>query len=114
MAAGSPFTDGEWFGELDDLNYILKIRKNKRDKEAEPIKVAILDTGVLESYYQTGQLTQKNIKGYEDFVCKDDTRTHNNTVHGTSCLQLLQNVYEDAEILIPESRESHDKTFQLI
>jgi hypothetical protein len=74
--------------------------QKKRDEHSKPIKVAILDTGVQETYSQTDQSFTKSIKAYKDFVSGNDTIRQDGTGHGTSCIRLLQKVYEHAEIYV--------------
>ncbi|KAI5460178.1 hypothetical protein BGZ63DRAFT_406123 [Mariannaea sp. PMI_226] len=105
MSSEMSFTADGWFRDLGDLSDVLRITKRRRDQEAAPVKVAILDTGIKESYYQ---LVKGNIKVYKDFVTKDDSIRQDGTGHGTLCLQLLQKVYEEAEIYVGRVfREGH-------
>ncbi|KAF2120733.1 peptidase S8/S53 domain-containing protein [Lophiotrema nucula] len=100
MSENAQFTSADWFAKLDDLNAVLQITQKKRDEHSKRIKIAILDTGIQETYYQTDQSFTKSIKAYKDFVSGDDTKRQDGTGHGTSCIRLLQKVYEHAEIYV--------------
>jgi hypothetical protein len=99
---------------LDELNFILGIKDSKRDYEAKAVKVAILDTGVSESYHISAK---EYIKDYRDFVSQNDKIRWDNTGQGTSSIRLLQMVYEDAEIYVGrffETSEVNDLTQDLM
>jgi subtilisin family serine protease len=92
------------------LNDVLKITQRKRDENSRPVRVAILDTGVHEAYYQNDQSFTKSIKDYKDFVSGNDNKRQDGTGHGTSCVRLLQKVYENADIYVGRVFETKDAT----
>jgi subtilisin family serine protease len=97
--------------ELDNLSYVLKFPGPNRDDNCPPVKVAILDTGVFQSYFSN------SIKDYRDFVSGINDERQDGTGHGTSCLQLLLSIYEDAEVYIGrvfESDKANDDTSSLM
>lgn len=92
------------------MNDVLKITQRKRDERSRLVKVAILDTGVQEAYYQNDQSFTKSIKDYKDFVSSKDSIRQDGTGHGTLCARLLQKVYEHAEIYVGRVFKSKDAT----
>ncbi|KAF2849634.1 hypothetical protein T440DRAFT_479816 [Plenodomus tracheiphilus IPT5] len=106
----SPFTSANWFAKLDDLNYVLQIKTKRRDEHSKPIRVAILDTGVDEFYYQNDLRSTKSIKAYKDFVSANDSMRQDGTGHGTTCIRLLQKVYEHVEIHVGRVFEGSSAT----
>ena len=92
------------------MNYVLRITQRKRDELSRTVKVAILDTGIEEAYYQNDLSSTKSIKGYKDFVSGNDNARQDGTGHGTSCVRLLQKAYEDAEIYVGRVFETRDAT----
>jgi hypothetical protein len=74
------------------------------------VKIAILDTGVSEDYADS-------VKGYKDFVSRDDDDWQDNTGHGTSAVRLIQRVYRMAEVYVGrvfEGPRATDKTATLM
>ena len=92
------------------MNDVLKITQRNRDEHSKLVKVAILDTGVQEPYYQNDQSSTKSIKDYKDFVSGDHNIRRDSTGHGTSCVRLLQKVYEHAEIYVGRVFKTKDAT----
>ncbi|RAH79509.1 subtilisin-like protein [Aspergillus japonicus CBS 114.51] len=92
-ASARLFSSDDWFQKLDELNYVLRAKPKEKGNIYQPIKVAIIDTGVDEN------LTQ-SIKGYKDFVTGQEEHLQDSTGHGTSAIYLVQKVYHMAEIYV--------------
>jgi subtilisin family serine protease len=75
------------------LNSVLRGKPTEKDNLYQPVKVAILDTGVSEDFAES-------VKGYRDFVSQKDDNWQDNTGHGTSAVRLIQKVYNVAEIYV--------------
>lgn len=85
-----------------------------RSKSCPKTKIAILDTGVTEKYYQD---FEDYIKEYKDFVSHNDGLRQDGTGHGTTALRLLLKVYDDAEVYIGrvfETKDAGDETERLM
>lgn len=95
---------------MDELNYVLRAKPKEKGNLYQPIKVAIIDTGVNEN------LTQ-SIKGYKDFVTGQDEHLQDSTGHGTSAVYLVQKVYHMAEIYVArvfETSQANTDTMALM
>ncbi|OIW27244.1 hypothetical protein CONLIGDRAFT_715761 [Coniochaeta ligniaria NRRL 30616] len=90
---GRGVTSDDWFSELDRLNLVLRPKPKDKDSIYQPVKIAILDTGVHEDYADS-------VKSYKDFVNRDDDNWQDNTGHGTNAVRLIQKVYHMAEIYV--------------
>ncbi|OXV08982.1 hypothetical protein Egran_03256 [Elaphomyces granulatus] len=97
------FPSDDWFQELDKLNSVLRVKPKERHGPYQPVKIAILDTGVSEDFADF-------VKGYKDFVSNDDYNWQDNTGHGTNAVRLIQKVYNMAEIYIGRVFEAHRAT----
>jgi hypothetical protein len=97
------FPSDDWFQELDKLNSVLRVKPKERHNLYQPVKIAILDTGVSEDFIDF-------VKGYKDFVSKEDYDWQDNTGHGTNAVRLIQKVYNMAEIYIGRVFEDHRAT----
>jgi subtilisin family serine protease len=82
-----------WFEELDKLNFVLRPKLKEKDSLYQPVKIAILDTGVSDDY-------EDNVKGYKDFVDRNKEKLDDKTAHGTGAFLLVQKVYNMAEIYV--------------
>ncbi|KAF7502928.1 hypothetical protein GJ744_004804 [Endocarpon pusillum] len=90
--SNSGITSDDWFRELDKLKVVLRPKPKEKDGAYQPVKIAILDTGVKEDYADS-------VKGFKDFVSQDDD-WQDNTGHGTNAVRLIQKVYNMAEIYV--------------
>ncbi|ETS79009.1 hypothetical protein PFICI_08862 [Pestalotiopsis fici W106-1] len=85
-----------WFEQLDDLNSVLRARRQETDALWRKSRVAILDTGVHEDLYDSDGM----VKDYKDFVGNDDQMWRDNVGHGTNAVRLTKKVYNMAEIYV--------------
>lgn len=88
-----PSSSERWFKQLQQLNNLIRCKPLERDDAYTPVKIAILDTGIAESYSRS-----QSIAGYKDFVEKGNATFQDRTGHGTNAFLLTQRVYGDAKI----------------
>ncbi|RSL85898.1 hypothetical protein CDV31_016489 [Fusarium ambrosium] len=101
-----------WFDELDQLNEVLSSLPNEIDQAYEPVRVAVIDTGINGS-----DVYAKHIRGYRDFVTNKDDIKQDNTGHGTNSVKLVYKVCADAEVYVArvfEYDEADDDTQDLM
>jgi len=78
-------------------------RKQKRSiGYSERIKVAIFDTGLEPEHHRSGAVH------YKDFVDSNEKCTKRQTSHGTTSLDLILKMYEDADLYIARVFETND------
>lgn len=82
-----------WFEQLQKLNSVIRLKPKDRDHVYEPVRIAILDTGISQAY-------SRSIAEYKDFVNEGNTTSQDGTGHGTNAFLLLQKVYSDAKIYV--------------
>lgn len=108
--SSSIITSEDWFSQLDRLNSVLGPRNSEKDGVYQPVKIAILDTGVSEEY--TGSL-----EAFKDFVSGDDDNWQDCTGHGTNAIRLIEKVYRLAKIYVGrvfDGSHANDKTATLM
>ncbi|KAI0459791.1 hypothetical protein F5B21DRAFT_197985 [Xylaria acuta] len=94
MSAGGIISSSEtWFSLLTKMNNILRAKGEDKDEHYKPVKVAVLDTGILEKY---GSLVQNRYKDYVSF--NDNPTDTSSSHHGTSIFRLILKTFKDAEI----------------
>ncbi|KAH7311135.1 hypothetical protein BKA65DRAFT_575201 [Rhexocercosporidium sp. MPI-PUGE-AT-0058] len=93
-ASGTGPSSKTWFADLDRLNSLLRAKPKDIDPDYYiPVKVAILDTGIQESY-------EERIVEYKDFVTNDDDNLQDNTGHGSNIARLILNVFNKAQVYV--------------
>ncbi|KAJ8133552.1 hypothetical protein O1611_g68 [Lasiodiplodia mahajangana] len=97
------FDSSDWFGELEDMKAVVKVKAEERDDKSPRIKIAILDTGIDNQYSDEVR--------YYDFVKRRNAPCcDNSTKHGTHVFQLLRKVSEDAEFFVGRVWERNQAT----
>ncbi|RMJ07742.1 hypothetical protein BHE90_010298 [Fusarium euwallaceae] len=110
-----------WFEELEQVQLVLRAQKRliKNDKEYEPVKIAVIDTGLKRDIVRGDSET---IVAYKDFVAakrakdgkgiadkdklgktddsRENMRDEANPLHGTNVVRLILKVYKDAKLYI--------------
>ena len=71
-----------------------KVMKRKREDRYEPVKIAIIDSGLNDTV--KGRYMAQSRIVYKDFT--DETR--NISWHGTCCAKIICDIYEEAELFI--------------
>jgi hypothetical protein len=79
---------------------------SKKEKKStgydQRIKVAVLDTGIEPEHRMSGSVH------YRDFVDSIKKCTKEQTSHGTTSLELILKMYQDAEVYIARVFETND------
>lgn len=110
LATSSNITSEAWFSELDRFNSVLSPRRMEKDDIYQPVKIAILDTGVNEKHADS-------IEDFKDFVSGDDDNCQDKTGHGTHAFRLIEKVYRMARIYVGrvfDGSHANDKTATLM
>lgn len=89
------------------MNAIVRIKDSERDSQSQPVRIAILDTGIDSKFSQS-----KRIKHYHDFISGNHASYHDNTGHGTKVFQLILKVCDVAEFYIGRVWEGKQATTQ--
>lgn len=84
-----------WFDDLDRLVEVISPGDGDTDEAYEPVRIAILDTGI-----KPNDRYARFIKGYKDFVTGDDTVRVDNTGHGTNGVKLIYKVCPNAQVFV--------------
>lgn len=93
-------TSDEWFSQLSALNTVLRAKgPAETDDRHEPVKVAILDTGILENNYKK---LINSIKKYKDYVTPNDGSPADisQSSHGTHIVELVLKTFNSAHIYV--------------
>ncbi|KAK2596355.1 hypothetical protein N8I77_013249 [Diaporthe amygdali] len=104
-------TSDEWFSQLGELNKVLRAKGTaETDEQHEPVKVAVLDTGILKDNYTKHS---KSIKKYRDYVTDKETSPTDTSgsIHGTHIVELVLKTFKDAHIYVArvfEQEKLHD------
>lgn len=77
---------------MRSLVHILKARDEDQDTY-EKVKIAVLDTGVHPNHVEADY-----IKGYKDFVSREDNVKCDNSGHGTTLIRLILDMCESADV----------------
>ena len=95
--SASDTSSDTWMTQLESLVLVLRARKPLKFKEIDqnhqPVKIAILDTGIRRDHHQIDKIKYKNFTDKTDD--KDDL-----TGHGTDSVDLLLKVYESAQLCV--------------
>ncbi|KAL7912198.1 hypothetical protein GGI35DRAFT_309378 [Trichoderma velutinum] len=94
-----------WFKRMESLNYIFKAAD---DDAYEQVKIAVIDTGV-----KPNDAAVAYIAGYRDLVGRDDSIKCDNTGHGTTLINLIYDMCENALVYVVrifETNEANDDT----
>lgn len=94
---------------MESLNIILKAGDG--DTKFRKVKIAVIDTGV-----DANDAAAAIVSGYHDFVGQEHGVKRDNTGHGTTSVNLISGMCEEAEIYalrVFEMDEANDKTRQL-
>lgn len=92
------------------MRNFIDILYNSHDKSYKQVRIAVLDTGVDPNNAVSAHLT-----GYKDFVCDDDVR-RDDTGHGTTCLQLICEMCQPAQVFalrVFKTNEADEATREL-
>lgn len=77
-----------------------------KDRSYRKVKIAVLDTGLQPGAYM------ERPEQYRDFVDPSSNSRIDNTSHGTSSVNLIRKIYEDADLYVGRVFES-DHTDEL-
>lgn len=95
-----PGTSDEWFSQLNELNALLRARgAAETDDQHEPVKVAVLDTGIRKDNYTKHS---NSIKKYRDYVTEQDGSPTDTSAsgHGTHIVELVLKTFNTAHIYL--------------
>ncbi|RSL82940.1 hypothetical protein CDV31_016889 [Fusarium ambrosium] len=92
----SPNSSTEWFNNLDVLNEYLTTHgcESNESYEANRVKVAVIDSGLLEERQGDVNITYRNFVGKRNHAYAD------NPQHGTNSVDLIRKVYGRADLYV--------------
>jgi hypothetical protein len=99
----------KWFQRLENMSLLLE--KNRKAGDYDPVKIAILDTGIDGNHPY-----RSKIKGYKDFV-EGKKQEIDKTGHGTNGVHLIFKILTEAHIYVGrvfENEKANDTTPDLM
>lgn len=76
----------------------MRAKRDETDDQHEPVKVAILDTGIQKDNYTKHR---NSIKDYRDYVAEDDSPIDTSVFsHGTNIVELVLKTFRHAHVYV--------------
>jgi hypothetical protein len=91
----------KWFEIVENMNLLLE--KKRKEPEYDPVKIAILDTGIQGPYWNS-------IAVYKDFVSGIDSEGTDITGHGTNGVHLALQIIPEAKVYVARIFEGQEAT----
>ncbi|CAG1962753.1 unnamed protein product [Fusarium graminearum] len=91
-----------WFAKFEEMSEFLDFEDDSPEYTKDPVKVAVLDSGLSEFYQNKPNIT------YKSFIENPSTHGKDNSEHGTDSVALIQKAYSRVELYVAKVFDGND------